>query len=85
MGNEVDRLVELIEGNVNSRQTDIERRVGVLETDNATNKSNIGHQQKQLDAIENNSIWTLRLIIGALVTGAVGGVITLIIRLAFKA
>ena len=65
---EVERLVEVITGELR----DHDKRISKLELNDVKQDEKISYMTKALDKIESNTTWTVRLIIGALVTGAIG-------------
>lgn len=70
---EVTRLVELVTDKIR----DLDRRVTSLELNNVRQDQELKHVTKALEKIEANTTWTVRLIVGGLVTGAIGLLYTL--------
>lgn len=65
---DLERLMDVITNDLR----DVDRRVTALELNDARQDQKIEHALRQLDKIADNTTWILRLIIGGLVTGAIG-------------
>lgn len=70
---DVERLMDVITDDLR----DHDRRITALELNDVKQDQRIEHVLKSLDKIESNTTWIMRLIIGGLVTGAIGLLYTL--------
>jgi hypothetical protein len=62
MGNEVDRLQEVLD-----RLDDHDKRIGTLETRVSVAENDVRYVKDDLREIKDNTKWILRLVIGAIV------------------
>jgi predicted nuclease with TOPRIM domain len=84
---EVNRLLEALQSEVGELKAKVEEhddRIDAIEKENVGTKHDLAHVVEKVDRIDANMTWLVRLLTTVVVTGVIGGAITLIFKLAFK-